>query len=89
MRGTPTGHRLPRPDQRDDRTADPAVWHRAPNREEQRLASCCLRQDFRRVKVQQMDRVALPDDSFRPRRVPLLRNFIARLRVEGRLGPPA
>lgn len=59
------------------------------DREVQCLAFCCLRQDFRRFKVQQMDRVALTDESFRPRRVPLLRDFIARLRVEGRRTPPA
>ncbi|MFN3991415.1 MAG: helix-turn-helix transcriptional regulator [Tabrizicola flagellatus] len=59
------------------------------DREVQCLAFCCLRQDFRRFKVQQMDRVALTDESFRPRRVPLLRDFIARLRVEGRRSPPA
>lgn len=58
------------------------------DREVQCLAFCCLRQDFRRFKVQQMDRVALTDESFRPRRVPLLHDFIARLRFEGRRSPP-
>jgi predicted DNA-binding transcriptional regulator YafY len=53
------------------------------DREVQCLAFCCLRQDFRRFKVQQMDRVTLTDDSFRPRRVPLLRAFIDQLRAEG------
>ena len=55
------------------------------DREVQCLAFCCLRQDFRRFKVQQMDRVTLTDESFRPRRVPLLRQFIDQLR--GRHGP--
>lgn len=53
------------------------------DREVQCLAFCCLRQDFRRFKVQQMDRLALTDESFRPRRVPLLRAFIDQLRSEG------
>jgi predicted DNA-binding transcriptional regulator YafY len=53
------------------------------DREVQCLAFCCLRQDFRRFKVQQMDRVTLTDESFRPRRVPLLRAFIDQLRAEG------
>ncbi|MFN3281488.1 MAG: hypothetical protein ACK40I_07450 [Tabrizicola sp.] len=89
MRGTRTGHRLSRPERRDDRTADPAAWHHAPDREEQSLAFCCLRQDFRRFKVQQMELAALTDEGFRPRRVPLLHDFIVRLRVEGRRRPPA
>jgi len=53
------------------------------DREVQCLAYCCLRQDFRRFKVHQMDRVTLTGESFRPRRVPLLRSFIDRLRTEG------
>jgi predicted DNA-binding transcriptional regulator YafY len=53
------------------------------DREVQCLAFCCLRQDFRRFKVQQMDRVTLTDESFRPRRVPLLRAFIDQLRAQG------
>lgn len=50
------------------------------DREVQCLAFCCLRQDFRRFKVAQMDAVRLTDESFRPRRVPLLREFIDLLR---------
>jgi predicted DNA-binding transcriptional regulator YafY len=46
------------------------------------LAWCCLRQDFRRFKVLEMSNVRLTDESFRPRRVPLLRTFIDRLRGE-------
>jgi predicted DNA-binding transcriptional regulator YafY len=49
------------------------------DREVQCLAFCCLRQDFRRFKVQRMDRVTLTDESYRPRRVPLLRQFIDQL----------
>lgn len=50
------------------------------DREVQCLAFCCLRQDFRRFKVAQMADVRLTDESFRPRRVPLLRQFIDQLR---------
>lgn len=57
------------------------------DREVQCLAFCCLRQDFRRFKVQQMDRITLTDESFRPRRVPLLRQFIDQLRGRGEPGP--
>ncbi len=51
------------------------------DREVQVLAFCCLRQDFRRFKVAQMSDVRTTDESFRPRRVPLLRNFLDRLRA--------
>jgi predicted DNA-binding transcriptional regulator YafY len=54
------------------------------DREVQCLAFCCLRQDFRRFKVHQMDRISPTAESFRPRRVPLLRAFIDQLRSEGR-----
>ena len=50
------------------------------DREVQCLAFCCLRQDFRKFKVHQMDRVTETDESFRPRRVPLLRAFIDQMR---------
>lgn len=50
------------------------------DREVQCLAFCCLRQDFRRFKVAQMANVRLTGESFRPRRVPLLRQFIDQLR---------
>jgi predicted DNA-binding transcriptional regulator YafY len=50
------------------------------DREVQCLAFCCLRQDFRRFKVLQMDAVRLTDESFRPRRVPLLRAYIDQMR---------
>lgn len=54
------------------------------DREVQVLAFCRLRQDFRRFKVVQMSDVRLTEESFRPRRVPLLRSFLDRLRAEGR-----
>jgi predicted DNA-binding transcriptional regulator YafY len=44
------------------------------------LAWCCLRQDFRRFNLAGMEEVLLTDESFRPRRVPLLREFLARMR---------
>lgn len=50
------------------------------DREVQCLAFCCLRQDFRRFKVLQMEDVTATDESFRPRRVPLLRAYIDRMR---------
>lgn len=59
------------------------------DREVQCLAFCCLRQDFRRFKVHQMDRVSQTAVSFRPRRVPLLRSFIDQLRQQGRQTSPA
>jgi predicted DNA-binding transcriptional regulator YafY len=43
------------------------------------LAFCCLRQDFRRFKLHAMSDVRPTDESFRPRRVPLLRSFIDQL----------
>ncbi|RYI24083.1 MAG: WYL domain-containing protein, partial [Acetobacteraceae bacterium] len=54
------------------------------DREVQVLAFCCLRQDFRRFKVVQMADVRATDESFRPRRVPLLRAFLDQLRTGGR-----
>lgn len=54
------------------------------DREVQVLAFCCLRQDFRRFKAAQMTDVRVTDESFRPRRVPLLRSFLDQLRGNGR-----
>ena len=53
------------------------------DREVMCLAFCCLRQDFRRFKVLQMQDVRLTSESFRPRRVALLRTYLDRLRDEG------
>ena len=47
------------------------------------LAFCCLRQDFRRFKVLEMQDIRLADESFRPRRVPLLRSYLDRLQKDG------
>lgn len=44
------------------------------------LSWCCLRQDFRRFLPAAMDDVRATDESFRPRRVPLLRAFLEQLR---------
>lgn len=49
------------------------------------LAWCCLRQGFRRFRLDRMERLATTDESFRPRRVPLLREFIAEIRAEERV----
>jgi len=45
------------------------------------LGWCCLRQDFRQFKVGSILAARRSGDSFRPRRVPLLRQFVARLRA--------
>jgi len=45
------------------------------------LAWCCLRQDFRRFHLAEMSKVARTGESFRPRRVPLLRAFLDRMRA--------
>ena len=44
------------------------------------LGWCCLRQDFRRFHLHQIGEVTLTTISFRPRRVPLLRQFTQSLR---------
>lgn len=43
------------------------------------LAWCCLRRDFRLFRVSRIGAVTATDESFRPRRVPLLRDMLARL----------
>lgn len=43
------------------------------------LAYRCLRQDFRRFKVLAMSNVRLTDESSRPRRVSMMRSFLAQL----------
>lgn len=45
------------------------------------VAWCCLRQDFRKFMLQRIASVAQTDESVRPRRVPLLRDFLARMRA--------
>jgi predicted DNA-binding transcriptional regulator YafY len=44
------------------------------------LAHCTLRQDFRRFHIDRMTEVRLTDQSFRPRRVALLRDYVAMVR---------
>lgn len=44
------------------------------------LAWCCLRQDYRRFHLDRMQDVVTTGHSFRPRRVPLLRDYVAKLR---------
>ena len=48
------------------------------------LAWCHLRQDFRAFRLDRMDDLALTGKSFRPRRVPMLRDYTSRLREEVR-----
>lgn len=47
------------------------------------LAWCTLRQGFRRFHLGSMGHVRVTEVSFRPRRVPLLREFLVELRGEG------
>lgn len=49
------------------------------------LAWCCLRRDFRRFLVKRIGEVVETEESFRPRRAPLLREMLARLAGEERL----
>jgi predicted DNA-binding transcriptional regulator YafY len=53
------------------------------------LAYCTLRQDFRRFHLHRMTDVTASDDSFRPRRVPMLRQFLAQMRGETLARPKA
>jgi predicted DNA-binding transcriptional regulator YafY len=46
------------------------------------MAWCHLRQDFRAFRLDRMDDLQVTGDSFRPRRVPLLRDYTTRLRAE-------
>lgn len=46
------------------------------------LAWCCLRQDFRQFRLDRIEGAAATDESFRPRRVALLRDYVARLSGE-------
>ena len=50
------------------------------------LAWCCLRQDFRMFHTYRIASYARSGESFRPRRVPLLRDYIAHLKARG--APP-
>lgn len=47
------------------------------------LAWCTLRQDYRRFHLSAMTDVSLTDDSFRPRRVEMLRAFLDQMRAGG------
>ncbi|MCB1343592.1 MAG: YafY family transcriptional regulator [Pseudooceanicola sp.] len=46
------------------------------------LAWCCLRRDFRQFLIDKIEALAVTNDSFRPRRVALLRDYIARMQAE-------
>lgn len=45
------------------------------------LAYCTLRQGFRRFRLERMSALSLSTESFRPRRVPLLRDFLVELKA--------
>ena len=51
------------------------------------LAWCCLRQDFRRFQLDRITALAGSTESFRPRRVALLRDFLKQLRGERNSAP--
>lgn len=53
------------------------------------LAWCHLRQDFRAFRLDRMRNLAPTGASFRPRRVPLLRDYMARIREEMAQGETA
>lgn len=46
------------------------------------VAWCCLRQDFRRFRLERIGSAEMTPDSFRPRRVALLRDYVATLGAE-------
>ena len=46
------------------------------------LAWCHLREDFRTFRLSRMDDLEVTDVSFRPHRVPLLRDHLAKIRAE-------
>ena len=48
------------------------------------MAWCHLRHDFRVFRLDRMDDLVRTGRSFRPRRVPMLRDYTARLREEAR-----
>ena len=50
------------------------------------LAWCCLRRGFRRFRLDRIETVAVTAESFRPRRVALLRAFLDELRAGVRSG---
>ncbi|HEV7306105.1 YafY family protein [Ensifer sp.] len=43
------------------------------------LAWCCLREGYRKFRVDRIAEISMTEESFRPRRVPMLREFIAYL----------
>ena len=48
------------------------------------MAWCHLRRDFRAFRLDRMQDLSLTGASFRPRRVPMLRDYVAQLRAEAR-----
>lgn len=51
------------------------------------LAWCCLRADFRMFRADRIRDATPTDQSFRPRRVTLLREYLAQLSEEDRTAP--
>jgi predicted DNA-binding transcriptional regulator YafY len=46
------------------------------------LGWCCLRQDYRKFRIDRISSVVMADESFRPRRVGLLRDYVRRMVAE-------
>jgi predicted DNA-binding transcriptional regulator YafY len=52
------------------------------------LSWCCLREDFRSFRLDRIMTLEVTDQSFRPNRVPLLRDCLARMRAAAYDTPP-
>jgi predicted DNA-binding transcriptional regulator YafY len=75
---------------KDGQVTDRRIWPLSLvflDRELMCLAWCCLRQDFRRFKIGMMDAVTATEESFRPRRVALLREFLGMMKEQRNSGP--
>lgn len=68
------------------RVTDRRIWPLAVAFLEQRqhvLAWCCLRRDFRKFDPERIEQLDVTTESFRPRRVPMLRDYVERLKRGG------
>lgn len=75
---------------KDGTITDRRIWPLSVvflDRELMCLAWCCLRRDFRRFKMGMMEAVTVTDESFRPRRVALLRQFLDEIKGARNSGP--
>lgn len=75
---------------RDGAVSERVIWPLSLvylDNEQMLLAWCCLRADFRRFIVTRMLSVTPEPESFRPRRVALLREMVAQMRAPDPAGP--